>query len=161
MKSILYFCKKKMDFLVEMGYPALFIASFLAATITPFSSEAALTGIILAGYDPVISLLTATLGNWLGGLSSYYLGYLGKYEWIEKYLRIPHRKTEKFKHTIAGKETWIALFAWLPVIGDLIAVVLGLTKAPFWHVCIGMLIGKLARFSVWGYITVKGLELLQ
>lgn len=150
-----------MEGLLDMGYAALFLASFLAATIVPFSSEAILTGTIVAGYDPIISLLVATLGNWLGGLTSYYIGYLGKIEWIEKYLRIPHHKTEKFKQRIHGKETWIALLAWLPAVGDLIAVVLGLVKAPFLHVSIGMLIGKLARYSVWGYLTIKGMALFQ
>ena len=34
-----------MEFLIEYGYIGVFIASFLAATILPFSSEVVLTGV--------------------------------------------------------------------------------------------------------------------
>ena len=38
-----------MEFLIAYGYIGVFIASFLAATILPFSSEVVLTGVLLAG----------------------------------------------------------------------------------------------------------------
>lgn len=139
----------------ELGYWGLFLASFLAATVVPFSSEAILSGVIVAGYNPVLSLSIATLGNWLGGMSSYYLGYLGKQQWIEKYLRIPKDKTEKFKLKIAGKEQWIAFFCWLPFVGDVIAVCLGLLKISPMRVSIGMFIGKALRYVVWAWFTFK------
>ena len=42
-----------MEFLIEYGYIGVFIASFLAATVLPFSSEVVLTGVfgLLALYD--------------------------------------------------------------------------------------------------------------
>ncbi len=138
----------------ELGYLGLFLASFLAATVVPFSSEAILSGVIIAGYSPVLSLIIATFGNWLGGLTSYYLGYLGKQQWIEKYLRIPEAKTEKFKKKIKGKEQWVAFFCWLPFIGDILAVVLGLLKINPIRVSIGMFVGKACRYAAWAYITL-------
>ena len=138
----------------ELGYWGLFLASFLAATVVPFSSEAILSGMIIADYNPVFSLIAATFGNWFGGLSSYYIGFLGKEFWIEKYLRIPKAKTERFKLLIKGKEVWIAFFCWLPFIGDVIAVVLGLLKVNFINVSIGMFIGKAVRYLVWAYLTI-------
>lgn len=140
--------------MLDFGFWSLFLASFLAATIIPFSSEAILSGMIYTGFDPVICLSAASIGNWLGGLSSYLLGYLGKEKWIERYLRIPNTKTEKFKKIIKGKETWIALFCWLPFIGDVIAVALGLLKQRFIGVSIGMLIGKTLRYIIWAYLTI-------
>ncbi len=137
----------------NLGYLGLFLASFLAATIIPFSSEAILSGMIAAHFNLVACLIAATLGNWLGGLSTYYLGYLGKKEWIVRYLKIPEEKTERFKTKLTGKEAWIAFFCWLPFIGDVIAVVLGLLRVNFMRVSIGMLIGKAARYIVWGYLT--------
>lgn len=139
----------------ELGYWGLFLASFLAATVVPFSSEAILSGLIYAGYKPLICLAAATVGNWLGGLTSFYLGYLGKEQWIEKYLRISKDKTHKFKEKIKGKEGWIAFFCWLPFIGDIIAVVLGLLKQNFMNVAFGMLIGKAVRYVVWAYFTIE------
>jgi membrane protein YqaA with SNARE-associated domain len=144
----------------ELGYAALFFACFLAATIIPFSSEAILTAMLVSGYDVVMSLAVATAGNWLGGMTSYYIGIAGKYEWIEKYLRIPHSRTEKFKQIVAGKEAWVGFFAWLPFIGDVLAVVLGLLKAPVLKVALGMLAGKALRYIVWGWITIKGINLI-
>jgi membrane protein YqaA with SNARE-associated domain len=139
----------------DLGYLGLFLASFLAATIVPFSSEFVLSGVLAAGGDPVLSLATATLGNWLGGLTSFWIGWLGKFEWIEKYLRIPKSKLEKWHRKIEGKEWWIGLFCWLPGIGDIIAVLLGLLKSNFLLAAIGMLVGKALRYIVWGMITLE------
>lgn len=72
-----------MEFLIEYGYIGVFIASFLAATILPFSSEVVLTGVLLAGSSYWPCMIAATLGNFLGGMSCYWLGMLGKVEWIE------------------------------------------------------------------------------
>ncbi len=143
---------------LEWGYWGLFFASFLAATVIPFSSEVVLTAMLAAGGDPAWSLVAATAGNWLGGLSSYGIGYLGKLQWIEKYLRIPPSKIERIKKKIAGKELWIATLCWLPGIGDVIAVVLGLLKTNFWLTAAGMLLGKALRYAVWGYLTLKAMN---
>lgn len=140
---------------IDLGYLGLFLASFLAATIVPFSSEVVLSAMLAAGGDPLLSLATATLGNWLGGLTSFWIGWLGKFEWIEKYLRIPKAKLEKWHRQIEGKEWWIGLFCWLPGIGDIIAVLLGLLKSNFWMAATGMLVGKALRYIVWGVLTLE------
>lgn len=145
---------------IDLGYLGLFLASFLAATILPFSSEFVLSGILAAGGDPVLSLATATLGNWLGGLTSFWIGWIGKFEWIEKYLRIPQCKLEKWHRKVEGKEWWISFFCWLPGVGDIIAVILGLLKSNFWVSAIGMLVGKALRYVVWGLVTLEVIERL-
>ncbi|WP_010664797.1 YqaA family protein [Marinilabilia salmonicolor] len=145
---------------IDLGYLGLFLASFLAATILPFSSEFVLSGLLAAGGDPVLSLATATLGNWLGGLTSFWIGWIGKFEWIEKYLRIPRDKLETWHRKVAGKEWWISLFCWLPGVGDIIAVILGLLKSNFWVSAIGMFVGKALRYVVWGLITLEVIERL-
>ncbi len=150
---------KEGEMLFESGYFALFLASFLAATVVPFSSEALLSGMLVADYNLYWCLGLATLGNWLGGMSSYGLGYLGKIQWIEKYLRINHKQIERTQERIKGKELWISFFCWLPGIGDIIAVILGLLKVNIWYVSIGMLIGKLLRYVVWALLTLKVIDL--
>lgn len=142
----------------ESGYLALFFASFLAATVVPFSSEALLLGMLVAKYDVYTSIGVATMGNWLGGMSSYGIGWLGKTQWIEKYFRIKPEQIEKTRTKIAGKEMWISFFTWLPGIGDVIAVLLGLLKVNIWNVSIGMFLGKLARYVVWAYVTIEVME---
>ena len=74
-----------MESFIEWGYLGLFLASFLGATEIPLSSEIVLSFLILNGYDFKLSLLIATIGNWLGGLSSYYLGRLGRWETLERF----------------------------------------------------------------------------
>ncbi len=59
------------EFLLNWGYIGLFIASFLAATVLPFSSEVVFAGLIAAGLDIWTWIFIATLGNTLGGLTAY------------------------------------------------------------------------------------------
>jgi len=145
--------------LFETGYIGLFLASFLAATVVPFSSEALLSAMMATGYNTMGCLAVATLGNWLGGMSSYAIGRMGKLEWIEKYLRIKPHQIRKTQQRIAGKEVWISFFCWLPGIGDVIAVLLGLLKVNIWTSSIGMFIGKMIRYIVWALITEKVIDL--
>ena len=77
-----------MEFLIEWGYIGLFIGAFLAATVIPFSSEFLVIALLLGGGEPILVFTYATIGNWLGSLTSFYLGWIGKWEWIEKFLRV-------------------------------------------------------------------------
>ena len=131
----------------------LFLASFLAATVVPFSSEALLSFLIINGTDPYTAVLVATAGNWLGGMSSYGIGYMGKWEWIEKYLRIKRTTIEKWHHRLYKRGAIFAFLSWLPGVGDIFAVGLGLLKSNVWVTAIAMLAGKFVRYVIWGWIT--------
>jgi len=144
---------------VEWGYLGLFIASFLGATIIPFSSELVFSLLIIKGYDFNLSLLVATTGNWLGGLSSYFLGRLGKWSTLEKYFRLKKEKIVKFKTNIDKWGSLLAFFCWLPIVGDPIAVGLGFFRTNYILVAIWMFIGKLIRYIVWAFITYWGVSI--
>mgnify|MGYP000153022409 FL=1 len=148
-----------MEAFVEWGYLGLFIASFLGATIIPFSSELVFSLLIIKGYDFNLSLLVATTGNWLGGLSSYFLGRLGKWSTLEKYFRLKKEKIVKFKTNIDKWGSLLAFFCWLPIIGDPIAVGLGFFRTNYVLVAIWMFIGKLIRYIVWAFITYWGVSI--
>ena len=135
----------------ELGYLGLFIASFLAATVVPFSSEVVFSALVFGGLDPWICVVVASLGNWLGGMSSYFLGRLGKMEWIEKYLRVKREKIETYRERIQKYGDWFAFFSLLSGIGDIIAVASGFFRCRWWIVAISMLLGKFARYVVWMY----------
>ena len=149
-----------METFVEWGYIGLFIASFLGATIIPFSSELVFSLLIIKGYDFNLSLLVATTGNWLGGLSSYFLGRLGKWSTLEKYFRLKKEKIVKFKTNIDKWGSLLAFFCWLPIIGDPIAVSLGFFRTNFLLVALWMFIGKLIRYIVWAFVTYWGVSIL-
>ena len=149
-----------MEAFVEWGYLGLFIASFLGATIIPFSSELVFSLLIIKGYDFNLSLLVATTGNWLGGLSSYFLGRLGKWSTLEKYFRLKKEKIVKFKTNIDKWGSLLAFFCWLPVIGDPIAVGLGFFRTNYILVAIWMLLGKFIRYVLWALVTYWGVSFL-
>jgi membrane protein YqaA with SNARE-associated domain len=142
-----------LDFLLNWGYIGLFVASFLAATILPFSSEVVFAGLIDAGLDIWICIIVATIGNSLGGMTAYWVGSLGKIEWIEKYFGIKREKIDKTHQWLQGKGSMMGFFAFVPGIGDVIMVALGFMRANFWKVAIFMTIGKFLRYIAVGFGT--------
>lgn len=148
-----------MESFVELGFLGLFLASFLGATVIPLSSEIVLSYLIVKGFDINLSVIIASIGNWLGGLSSYFLGSLGKWEFIEKYFRIKKEKIIRFKVKIDRWGSTYAFLCCLPIIGDPIAVSLGFFKINFMRVSLWMFIGKLAKYIVWAIITYYGISI--
>ena len=149
-----------MEFLIEHGYWGVFIAAFLAATVLPFSSEVVLTGALLAGSAYWPCMIAAVIGNVLGGMTCYWLGKLGKVEWIEKYLKLDKEKLQRVQEWIKNKGAWTAFFVFLPGIGDFIAVALGFLRANAWVVFISMSLGKALRYWVWMEFVYKIQDLL-
>ena len=144
-----------MDTFVQLGYIGLFLCSFLASTVIPLSSDVVLSALIVLKYNPYLCLIIATSGNFLGGMTSYGLGYLGKWEWVEKYMKIDKTKIDKFYIKIKKYGVFAALFAWLPLVGDLVAISLGFFKINPALVSILMLIGRFIRFLVITLITLS------
>ena len=143
--------------LSEWGYFGLFIAAFLAGSIIPFSSEAVLGLLLIAGYDSWGCVFSATLGNWLGGVTCYYIGYLGKTEWIHTYLKIPEEKLSKMQRFLKGKGSLFGFFVFIPVIGDIMIVALGLLRANPLGTLLSMMVGKFSRY----YLVVIGINYLK
>ena len=139
--------------LQEWGLFGLFISSFLSATFIPLSSEVVLRFMILYGFDIFLTILIATIGNWLGGLSSYLIGRLGKWTTIEKYFGFDKNKVFNFKLKVDRWGSILAFFSWLPIIGDVISVSLGFFSTNFILVSVWMLLGKISRYIIWGIMT--------
>lgn len=135
-----------LDGFVEYGYIGLFLASFLAATILPFGSEFVFAGLLAIGMNAWGCVIVASVGNWLGGMTNYYLGRLGKIEWIEKYLKVDRGKIEKMQQWLEGKGAIMAFFSFMPVVGDIIALALGYMRANIYIVNVAMFSGKLLRY---------------
>jgi membrane protein YqaA with SNARE-associated domain len=111
--------------LLDPGYIGLFLAGFLAATVIPFSSEVLFSTMLYGDYDFTLCLFSASAGNTMGGMSSYLLGYLVKWHWLEKYMNIRMEKVKSLHSKIKDRIAIASLLCWLPVIGDPIAVALG------------------------------------
>lgn len=138
-----------LSFLQSYGLLGLFLGSFLAATVVPFSSDALYAGVLLAGCPPLACLLVGTLGNWLGGLTSFAIGWLGKWEWIERWFRVSRAKLERQRGRIDRWGAWLALLTWLPFVGDVFAIALGFYRISPLKSALFMLVGKFLRFLCW------------
>lgn len=135
--------------LENLGLLGLFIGTFLAATILPFSADALYIAVLAAVGDARSCLIVGTLGNWLGSVFTYWIGWIGKWEWIEKWFKVKPEKMEKQKVLLDKYGVWLALLAWVPVIGDVFAISLGFFKVkPFWTIVL-LLLGKGIRFWIW------------
>ena len=122
----------------EASLGSLLLAAFLAATLIPLSSEVALFAVLKLHQDllwPAIGI--ATLGNTLGGLTSYAIGRL-----IAR--KKPLRQVERVRRYGAP----ILLFAWLPLVGDALCVAAGWLKLNWAAVTVWQAVGRLARYWV-------------
>lgn len=133
--------------LLDWGYGGLFLAAFAAGSILPLGSEVLFVLLLGMGLDPAGCIAAATAGNTLGGMSCYGIGRLGKAEWIAR-LGIDRAKLDKAQRFLHGRGAMMGFFAFLPVIGEAIAVVLGLMRANVWITTLAMGAGKLARYVV-------------
>ena len=141
-----------MEWIEGLGLIGLFLGTFLAATILPFSSDALYLAILAATKDPVNCLIVGTLGNWLGSVVNYWVGHIAKWEWIEKWFKVKEKTLERQKERIDKYGVWLALLAWVPFFGDIIAIALGFYRTrPGWTIFL-LLVGKFVRFLVWNLV---------
>lgn len=134
--------------LQDLGLFGLFLGCLLSATVIPFSSEALVAGALLLDYSPWTVILVATLGNTIGGMTCYLLGWLCKWSWIEKWLKIKEESLAKAQAKVGEYGSLAALLTWLPVIGDVIAVALGIMRTRIGPTILFMFIGKGLRYMV-------------
>lgn len=142
------FIESVTQLLIDWGYPGLFVSALLAGSIVPFSSEIVLLGLVKLGLDPALCLLSATLGNTAGGMTCYYMGHLGRIDWIEKYFKVKREKIEKMQRFLQGKGALMAFFAFLPAIGEVISIALGYMRSNVWLTLIAMFAGKTLRYVI-------------
>ena len=136
------------DFLINWGYWGILLAAFLAGSILPFSSEAVMLGLLAAGLKPWPLIIYGTIGNVLGSMFNYAIGHLGRVDWIEKYLHVKPQNLEKVQRYMAGRGAWVGFFAFIPVIGDAIPIVLGLMRSNLIISTISITLGKAIRYII-------------
>ena len=139
-------------FLIDYGYWGMFLSAFLAGSVLPFSSEAVMLGLLAAGVDPVPLLIYGSIGNVMGGMVNYGLGRLGKLEWLKKYFHLKQSSIDRAYKFMGGHGAWMGFFAFLPILGSAITVVLGLTRATLPLSVFSITLGKVIRYAllIWG-----------
>ncbi|MBI3222066.1 MAG: DedA family protein [Nitrosomonadales bacterium] len=119
---------------------SLFISSFLAATLLPGGSEAVLFGVLKAYPETLWStLIIATIGNTLGGMVSFGMGWL-----LPQTQQLKH--VEKLRHY----GTPALLLAWVPLIGDALCLTAGWLRLNWWQAALFMALGKFLRYMAIG-----------
>ena len=134
--------------LIDWGYWGMFVSALLAGSVIPFSSELVLVGLIQLGLNPAGCVMAATVGNVMGGMTCYYMGHLGRVDWIEKYFNVKKEKIDKMQRFLQGKGALMAFFAFLPIIGSVISIALGFMRSNVWLTVTSMFAGKLIRYIV-------------
>ena len=125
----------------EAGLWGLFASSFLAATLLPGGSEAVLFGVLKLHPDLLWpSLLVSTLGNTLGGMSSYACG-----RWLPRWQRLDNLPQCERVRTLGAP---IMLLAWTPLIGDALCLAAGWLRLNIGACTVFMAVGKFARYWV-------------
>jgi len=144
--------------LAAYGLPALFILSFLASTMLPLGSEWLLVALLVQKHEPMLTVLIATVGNYLGACTSYAIGLYGGDFLIKKLLRIGDAERSRAERFFSRYGSWSLLLSWLPVIGDPLCLAGGILKIPFTRFSILVATGKALRYSAVAWLTLKGVQ---
>lgn len=115
---------------------SLALSAFLAATLIPMSSEAALYAVLKFHPDlwwPAVGV--ATLGNTAGGMTTYLIGrFLG------------HRRPLQRLETMRRWGAPALLLAWLPLVGDGLVLAAGWLKLNWIAAVVFQVLGRFARY---------------
>jgi membrane protein YqaA with SNARE-associated domain len=146
------------NFLVDHGLPALFLLSFLASTVIPLGSEWLVVTLILKCFQPEYVVAVATMGNYLGACTTYFVGLWGAVFLIKKVVRIDEASLAKARMLYRRYGSWSLLFSWLPVIGDPLCLVGGALRVNFILFSLLVFAGKLARYAVVAAVTASAMH---
>jgi membrane protein YqaA with SNARE-associated domain len=143
-------------FLAEHGLPALFLLSFLAATLIPLGSEWLLAVLLLKGSDPFSAVAIATVGNTLGALTTYAIGLWGGPFLTRRMLRIDQKASQRAERFYERFGSWSLLLSWLPVVGDPLCLAGGVLRVGIRRFLLLVALGKLARYAVVAGMVLEG-----
>jgi len=128
-----------------MGVGTLFASAFISSTVAPGGSEAVLAYLVSqTNISPVRLLVVATIGNTLGALTTWLLGWLAAIG-----LPVGKLTNKKQKKSIEFLRRWgvtALLFSWLPLVGDGLCLAAGWLKLPFYKSVAAILVGKATRY---------------
>lgn len=139
------------NLLLDYGYWGMLVAAFLAGSFFPFSSEAVMLALLAAGLHPLPLVIYGTIGNVGGSMFNYGVGRMGHLEWIEHHLHVKKRDLDKAQRFLGGHGAWMGFFAFLPVLGSAITIVLGLMRANLPVTFTSITLGKALRYVIIAY----------
>lgn len=131
------------------AYGGLFLAAFLAATLLPLQSEAALAAALLSERYPAAALLAvASLGNTLGAVVNWALGRAVERFRHRRWFPVGEPALARAQGWYHRYGRWSLLFSWAPFIGDPLTVAAGVMRERFFVFVALVAIAKTARYLV-------------
>jgi membrane protein YqaA with SNARE-associated domain len=125
---------------------SLFAVAFVAATILPAQSEAALVGLQLAGYPLGLTIAVASAGNTLGAVVNWALGRgVSRYR-DRRWFPVSPRALERASNWYRRWGRWSLLLSWAPIGGDALTVAAGVLREPFWSFALLVAVAKTGRY---------------
>ena len=119
----------------------MFVVAFLAATVLPVGSEPLFVALVRMHPEQVpATIAVATLGNTLGGMTSYALG-----RFVSGKLA-PGLTESRPARWLRRWGAPALLLAWFPFGGDALCVLAGWMRISWWQSMLWMALGKLARY---------------
>ncbi len=138
-----------------MVYLGLFIAAFLAATLLPMQSEAALAGLLIAGYTPWLLVVTASVGNVLGSTVNWVLGReLARFSG-RKWFPVSPLALSRAQRWYGRYGRWSLLLSWMPIIGDPLTLAAGVMREPLRIFLPLVAIAKTGRYVLLTAVTLN------
>ena len=132
----------------EDGDAGLFAVSFLSATLRPLASEAFVALMPTVGYNTWLVLIFATVGNFLGSLTNYYIGKWGSNFVLAHYIPVDEKKTQRARELFNRWGTPVLFFSWVPIVGDPLTVVGGIMDVSLVTFTLWVFSGKVLRYLV-------------
>jgi len=134
--------------LMALGYPGLFLAALVAATLLPAQSELLLLAMLATDrFDPALLLLAASLGNVLGSTINWALGrYLAHYR-DSRWFPVPETAMAKAERRYRRFGELSLLLSWLPIVGDPLTLIAGVLRTPFLRFLLLVTIAKAGRYA--------------
>lgn len=131
--------------LADVSLWGLFLSAFVSSTLFPGGSEVVLGVLAAEGQtNPWLLLIIASLGNTLGALTTWLLGYL-----LARRLPLEAKLSEQRQRALVRLRRWgspVLLLSWLPVAGDPLCFAAGYLRLPFLASLFFIALGKVARY---------------
>ena len=140
------------DFFKDYGYLGMGVLAFLSGTVVPITSEVLLVFFLKLGLNAFGITLVATLGNTLGGITCFMIGFLTNKQKVQKLFKIPDKRMKRADLMIQKYGYWTATISFVPLIGETLLVMLGVMRVNKYKVVAVMAAGKFVRYV---FITVS------
>jgi membrane protein YqaA with SNARE-associated domain len=134
--------------LISLGYPGLFLAALVAATLLPAQSELLLLAMLATErFSPAGLLIAASLGNILGSTINWALGRFLSSHRNARWFPVSQVAMMKAEERYRRFGELSLLLSWLPIIGDPLTLIAGVLRTPLHRFLILVTIAKFGRYA--------------